>query len=320
MKLFPGLDEAFLALLADHTAGDPQQGRLWTNLSQRQIAAQLKGRGFFVSVTVVTQLLRRHRLGRRKAQKTQSMGQHKDRDQQFGVIARLRQEYKAASLPILSVDSKKKELLGDLFREGHTYTQEVIRCFDHDYPSAAVGVVYPHGLYDVQHNVGHLNLGISHDTSRFCCDSIAWWWENHGRHAWPEATSLLLLCDGGGSNSSRRYLFKHALEQLADRLDLEIRVAHYPPYTSKYNPIEHRFFPHVSRACRGMIFTNVEQVMHTMAKANTTQGLQTTVHLLQGDYPLGEKVPENYKQTMRILFDEELPAWNYRAVPDKKGT
>jgi hypothetical protein len=310
-----------LAVVRYHTAGDPQQpGRLWTNLSLRDIAAELRIRGFRVSVPVVSQLLRRHRLGRRKAQKTQTMGRHKHRDRQFHIIARLRQEYEAAGNPILSVDSKKKELLGNFYRAGHTYTQAVVETFDHDFPSAADGVVFPHGLYDVQRNRGHINVGVSHDTSRFACESIAYWWEQYGRQAYPRATSLLLLCDGGGSNSARRYVFKYGLEQLADRLGLEIRVAHYPPHTSKYNPIEHRFFPHVTRVCQGVILTSACQVVETMSRAKTATGLRTTVHLLEGDYPLGEKVPKTYKQTMRIVFDEELPAWNYRAIPAKPGS
>lgn len=321
MTLFPGLDEAFLEIVSDRTAGDPQRpGRLWTNLSLREIAAALRARGLRVSVTVVRRLLCRHRLGRRQAQKKQTMGQHRNRDRQFQIIARLRREYAAAGQPILSVDTKKKELLGNFFRAGHAYTRDVVATWDHDFPSAAAGVVFPHGLYDVQRNLGHVNLGLSHDTSRFACESLASWWEQYGRTAYPGATSLLVLCDGGGSNSARRYVFKYALEQLADRLQVEIRVAHYPPYTSKYNPIDHRFFPHLSRACQGVIFLSAADVVETMARAKTATGLQTTVHLLAGDYPLGEKVPKNYKQTMRIVFDEELPAWNYRAIPAKPGS
>jgi hypothetical protein len=295
-------------------------GVLWTNLSLRQLAARLKERGFAVSVPVVKQLLRRHHLGRRKAQKRQALGRHAQRDRQFRIIAALRSAYEQSGNPIVSMDSKKKEFLGDLFRDGQAYTNTVLRTPDHDFPSAAAGVLYPHGLYDLKGNVGHINLGVSHDTSRFACDSLGYWWEHYGRPAYPQATSLLVLCDGGGSNSARRYVFKQALEQLADRLGIEIRVAHYPPYESKYNPIEHRLFPHVTRACRGVLFTGIDVVLEAMARTSTRTGLRVTVHLLAGDYPTGEKVPPGYKKTMRILFDDELPAWNYRAVPRKPGT
>jgi Rhodopirellula transposase DDE domain len=321
LNLIPGLDAAFLDIVRMHTAGDPMQmGVLWTNLSQRRIAAQLKPRGFRVSVTVVRQLLRRHRLGRRKARKTRPLKRHRDRDRQFMNIARWRAAYESSANPILSIDTKKKEFIGDLYRDGRAYTNQTVAALDHDFPSAARGVVYPHGLYDVKRNQGHINLGISHDTSRFACDSIAYWWDNNGHEHYPQATSILLLCDGGGSNGSNRHVFKYALQQLANRLGLEIRVAHYPPYTSKYNLIEHRFFPHVTRACQGVLFTSVDLVVEKMAEASTSTGLRTTVHVLSGDYPTGEKAPKNYKKTRVIVFDDELPAWNYRAVPQKPGS
>lgn len=292
-----------------------RQGVRWTNLSKPKIAAALATHGFRVSVTVVAQLLKRHHYGRRRAQKKQSPKRHPLRDRQFRNIARLRAEYEASTNPILSIDTKKKEHIGNLFREGRLYTQETILTLDHDFPSLATGVALPHGIYDMKRNLGHINLGTSHETSQFACDSLASWWEKHGRAAYPQAPSILVLCDGGGSNSSSRYLFKQALEQLADRIGLEIRVAHYPPYTSKYNPIEHRFFPHVTRACQGVIFTSLEVVRDHMARASTSTGLRTTVEILPGNYPTGQKVPKEYKKTMRILFDQELSAWNYRAIP-----
>jgi hypothetical protein len=297
-----------------------QPGVLWTNRSLRQLADALKERGFRVSVPIVEQLLRRHRLGRRKVQKKQTMGQHRDRDRQFRIIARLRAAYADSPNPIVSMDTKKKELLGNFFRDGRAYSNAPVAVFDHDYPSAASGVLYPHGLFDLKQKAGHINLGTSHDTSRFACDSLAYWWEHCGRPQHPQAKSLLLLCDGGGSNSARRYVFKHALEQVADRLGIEIRVAHYPPHTSKYNPIEHQFFCHVTRACRGVVLKSAEVALEYMARATTTTGLRTTVQLLAGDYPTGEKAPKDYKKAMRIVFDDELPAWNYRAIPRKPGS
>lgn len=229
-------------------------------------------------------------------------------------------QYEAAGNPVFSIDTKKKELLGNLFRAGDTYTQETMETLDHDFPAYASGVIHPHALYDVLRNHGHINLGISNDTSEFACDSVAFAWEHYGLPHYPKSTSLLLLCDGGGSNASNRYVFKYALEKLADRLNLEIRVAHYPPYKSKFNPIEHRFFPHVSRACQGVIFISAEIALAKMAETSTNQGLTTTVHLLKGEYPTGQKAPKDYKKTMRICFDDELPKWNYRAIPSKQGS
>jgi hypothetical protein len=319
--VFPGLEDAFTTLLRDYTAGDPMRpGLLWTNLSLRRLRADLIGYGFHIGVKAVAGLLRRLRFGRRQAQKKLSPKRHPQRDQQFRKIERLRAEYETSANPVISVDTKKKEFVGNLYREGRLYTQEEVRTLDHDFPSTAEGVVYPHGIYDTKRNLGHINLGTSHDTSRFACDSIAHWWQTYGRAAHPEATSILLLCDGGGSNSARRYLFKYHLEQLAERLEIEIRVAHYPPGCSKYDPIEHRFFPHVTRACQGVIFTTIGLVVKKMGEARTQKGLRTTVAVLQGEYPTGEKVPPGYRKAMRILFDEALPAWNYRAVPVKPGS
>lgn len=295
-------------------------GLLWTNRSLRRLRADLIGQGFRIGVKSVARLLRRLHFGRRQAQKKLSPHRHPQRDQQFQKIERLRAEYRRSANPVISVDTKRKELVGNLYRDGHLYTQKEVRTLDHDFPTSAEAVVYPHGIYDTERNLGHINLGTSHDTSRFACDSLAHWWEKYGRAAYPHATSLLLLCDGGGRNAARRYVFKYHLERLADRLRIEIRVAHYPPGCSKYDPIEHRFFPHVSRACQGVIFTTIGLVVKKMGEARTEKGLRTTVEVLQGEYPTGEKVPAGYRQTMRILFDAELPAWNYRAVPAKPGT
>jgi hypothetical protein len=319
--VFPTIDTAFLDVIRDYTAGDPMRpGVRWTNLSLRALRKKLIGRGFRIGREAVAALLRRHHFGHRQAQKKLSIKRHPLRNQQFLKIAQLKREYENTANPIISVDTKKKELIGNLYREGHLYTQETILTFDHDYPTLAESVAYPHGLYDVKRNLGHINLGTSHDTSRFACDSIGHYWENYGRIAYPTATSILLLCDGGGSNSSRRYIFKYHLEQLADRLRLEIRVAHYPPGCSKYDPIEHRFFPHVTRACQGVVFTTLQLVQKKMAETCTEPGLRATVDILPGNYPIGEKPPANYKKNMRIVFDEELPAWNYRAIITKPGS
>jgi hypothetical protein len=148
------------------------------------------------------------------------------------------------------------------------------------------------------------------------CDSIAAWWEAQGRSAYPRAGKLLVLCDGGGSNSASRYVFKEELQKLSNRLGLEIRVAHYPPYCSKYNPIEHRLFPHVTRACRGVIFQTLETVRHYMGKAETTTGLQVKVRVLDKVYATGRKCAAGFKKAMKIVFDSVLPKWNYRAIPE----
>src|SRR6185312_13760696 len=160
---------------------------------------------------------------------------------------------------------------------GRLLTQRVIETFDHDFPSFASGVIIPHGLYDVKRNDGHVNLGASHDTGEFACDSIERWWEGQGRALYPGATSILLLCDGGGSNGASQYLFKEDLQGLVDRLGIEIRVAHYPPYCSKYNPVERRLFCHMTRACQGVLFDSVATVKRLLEKTRTASGLGVVV-------------------------------------------
>ena len=228
------LDENFLKVLQDHTAGDPMSAEVkWTNLSRRQIARRMSELGTPVSRDVVFQLLRKHGYRKRKALKKKSMGHHRDRNAQFEKITRLKKKYLNAGLPVISIDTKKKELLGDFYREGRIDAQATIETNDHDFSSTGSGVVIPHGVYDVGRNRGFLHLNTSHDTSELACDSIAAWWDEHGRSEYPGAKKILVLCDGGGSNSAMRYVFKEELQKLALRLGVEIRVAHYPPYCSK---------------------------------------------------------------------------------------
>src|SRR5271156_4862549 len=224
-------------------------------------------------------------------------------------------KYLKAGLPVISIDTKKKEQLGDFYRDGRIDAQATIETNDHDFSSTGSGVGIPHGVYDVGRNRGFLHLNTSHDTSELACDSIAAWWDEHGRSEYPGAKKILVLCDGGGSNSATRYVFKEELQKLANRLGIEIRIAHYPPYCSKYNPIEHRLFPHVTRACRGVIFQTLETVRYYISKTETTTGLTIKVSILDKVYETGRKCAAGFKQTMRIVFDKILPKWNYTAVP-----
>jgi Rhodopirellula transposase DDE domain len=312
------IEANFRTVLEDHTAGDPMRLEVkWTNLSRRQIAKRMKDLGTSVSRDVVSQLLKKQGYRRRKASKQKTMGpRHPDRNAQFENIARLRKKYLKAGSPVISIDTKKKELMGDFYRDGVIDTQGTVEVNDHDFASMGSGTVIPHGIYDVGRNEGFVHLNTSHDTSELACDSLAAWWEDHGRTAYPRAKKLLVLCDGGGSNSASRYVFKERLQELATRLGLEIRVAHYPPYCSKYNPIEHRMFPHVTRACLGVIFRTLETVRYYMAKAETSTGLKTRVRVLEKVYQTGRKCAEGFKETMKIVFDKLLPKWNYRAVPE----
>jgi hypothetical protein len=312
----PTLEANLRHLLQEFTAGDPMRvGVLWTNLSLRELQKRLIALGTPASRRVIRRLLRTLKVGRRTARKKKTMGHHPDRNAQFEAIARRRREYQDAGDPVISIDTKKKELLGNFHRPGPTYTQQTVETNDHDFGSVSDGKLIPHGIYDLTRQHAHVNLNTSHDTGELCCDSIALWWDRHGRAAYPNAERLLILCDGGGSNSATHYLFKEDLQRLADRLRIELRVAHYPPYCSKHNPIEHRVFPHITRACQGVIFHTVEIARQFIARTTTSTGLRLTVDLLDKVYETGRKYAQDFKENMKILFDDHLPKWNYRAIP-----
>lgn len=304
-------------MIEAYTAGDPMNETCrWTHLYPKKIAQLLVDiHDVKISHTLVKKLMRQNGYRRRKAQKKTTMGSVENRNEQFEKIKQLRLQYEQDRNPIISVDSKKKELIGNFYRAGYLYTKAPIAVNDHDFSSAADGVVIPHGIYDLSRNYGYIHLGTSYDTSQFACESIFYWWESAGLKLYPNATSILIICDGGGSNSSHYYVFKEELQKLADRIGIEIRIAHYPPYCSKYNPIEHRLFPHVTRACQGVVFKNIEIVKELISQTSTSTGLGVTVEIFDKVYERGRKVSNSFKENMRIVFDDYLPKWNYCAIP-----
>ena len=312
----PELERNLRSVLEVRTAGNPDdQDSLWTDLSPRQIAEKVSDLGTPVSAPVVQDWMEDQRLGRHKIQKVLAGGQSPDRDPQFQRIAELKAEYAAAGNPVFSVDTKAKEHLGQLFRKGRVWTQKAFQAFDHDFPSWATGVIIPHGIYDLARNRGHINIGLNHDTSQFACDSFRWYWNRIGRRCYPDATSILWLCDCGGSNAAAQYLFKQDLKNLVNDLGIEIRVAHYPSYCSKFNPIERRLFPPIARACQGMLFDTLNTVVRLMRKASTTTGLRTTVNVIRRTYETGRQVLAAFKAALPLFFDDLLPKWNYVARP-----
>ncbi len=312
----PDLEENLRRVVADHTAGDPMREDVaWTYLTAGEISEKLSQYGTPVCRHTVTDLLDTLGFAKRKAQKKVSMGESPFRNEQFENIARLKDEYLDSENPIISMDTKKKELLGNFYRDGELWTTGVLETFDHDFGTASTGKVVPHGFYDVKRNVGHITLGLSHDTSQFACDSFFQWWRRHGERAYPTATSILLLCDGGGSNNSRHHIFKEDLQKLVNKIEIPIRVAHYPPYCSKFNPIEHRLFSHVTRACRGVIFRTLEIVKHAIKRTWTSTGLKVTVGTLNKFYELKRQASDRFMEAYPIVFDEWLPDWNYTVVP-----
>jgi hypothetical protein len=207
--------------------------------------------------------------------------------------------------------------LGNLYRPGQVYCREEILSFDHDFPHLANGKIVPHGIYDVKNNTAYINIGTSCETAEFACDSIKQWWYKQGKSNYPKATSILMLADSGGSNSYRHYIFKEALQKLVNTIGVEIRIAHYPPYASKWNPIEHRLFPHVTRSMQGVLLKSYDITKQLIEKTTTKTGLKVCAHVIKKEYEKGKKVAEGFKESMKIKFDKILGQWNYRATPLK---
>ena len=287
----------------------------WTNLKTSEMVKLFGEKGIQTSRFIVNRLTKVKGFVKRKMSKTKTIKEVEKRDEQFQEIAKIVTEFKAKELPILSVDTKKKEFIGQFYRDGKSYCEAAREVFDHDFPSLAEGVVVPHGIYDVQKNEGYLSLGKSKDTSEFLCDNLRYHWETSLKNKYPKATKMLLLMDGGGSNSCLHYIVKEDLQKLSNELKITITVAHYPAYCSKYNPIEHRLFPHLQRSWEGMVFENYEIIKAQAEKTTTQKGLKVVAWINEKVYQTGRKYSENFKETMTIVFDEILPKWNYQIQP-----
>jgi len=311
------IDKAFIDVIKNHTAGDPMDDKVkWTSLTRAQLTKALKLKGFSVSRNIVRKLLKKHGFVKRKALKSKATGEFKERNRQFKKISRLINKQMKDENPVISVDTKKKERLGNLYRDGQVYCLESAVVYDHDYAHLSEGPVIPHGIYDVQYNDAMINIGTSSETSEFSCDSIFLWWEKVGSHRYPRATSMLILVDCGGSNSYRHHIFKEALQKLANQIGVDVRVAHYPPYTSKWNPIVHRLFPHVSRALSGVIFKSYELVKELIENTTTEKGLKVTANIMDKLYEKGKKACDNLYEKGTIIFDDVLGQLNYKVLPE----
>jgi hypothetical protein len=304
--------------IKDRTAGDPMRADMvWTDLTPQEISDSLHTQAVSVGPRIVRRILDTLGFARRQMAKVVPGGDSPHRDAQFRHVSHLIQEFLAAGNPVLSIDTKKKECLGTLYRDGKVYCQQALPVFDHDFPSLASGVIIPHGIYDLTHNHGWIHVGLSHDTTAFACDSFRLFWHSDGQRLYPNASAILLLCDGGGSNSAHKHLFKEDLQGVVNDLGVTIRVAHYPAYCSKFNPIERRLFSHVTRACQGVVFDSLHTVLGLLQKTKTQQGLAVTVRVLDKLYETGRKVSDAFKEQMPIVFDTVLPKWNYWAVPQR---
>ena len=305
-------------LIETRTAGDPDDEQVvFTDLTPTRLEQELAALQIPAGDDVIRRWMDERGLRLRKIRKVLAGGQSPDRDAQFQNIAGLISTFEANGNPYFSVDTKAKEFLGRLFRKGRVRCSQAFKAFDHDFPSWADGVLIPHGIYDPVRNRGHVNLGLSHDTSEFACDSLRWYWNRIGKQCYPDAETMLLLLDCGGSNAAHTCIFKHDLQAVADSTRMEIQVAHYPSYCSKYNLIERRFFPHLSRVCTGMLFDTLETVTDLMRNASTSTGLRTTVNVIRRLYETGRNATDQMKETIRatVQFAEQLPKGNYTIIP-----
>jgi hypothetical protein len=247
----------------------------------------------------------------RKLSKNLSTGEYVQRDAQFKIIFHL-VSIMSLNTPVISIDCKKKERLGNLYRAGKLYSTGAINVYDHDYHYLGQGTVIPHGIFDIQRNEGYISIGDSHETATFITDNLLWWWDNYGIHNYPDATSILILCDSGGGNSYRHHAFKKQLLLLAEKTGIDFIICHYPPYTSKWNPIEHRLFAHVQKAIDAVVFTDYKIVKELISKTKTATGLKVFVRLNLGDYPIGIKTDKSELDFKRIHFNEKIPKLSYR--------
>ena len=304
-------------MLRHDTAGDPTGRRgLWTGQHLTQISHQLKRLGLAVCPNTVRRLLAELDYALRVNRKSLSGPQSPERDTQFRYLPGLRQEFGRAALPIISVDTKKKELVGPFKNHGRIWCREALRVNDHDFRSQASGLAIPRGLYDVQANRGSVLLGTSHDTPEFAVDAIVQWWRDEGRRRYGAVAELLILADSGGSNGARCRLWKYALQaKLADPFQLAVTVCHYPTGTSKWNPIEHRLFSEISKHWAGQPLTDYSTIVRLIGETKTQTGLRVHCALSTKDYPTKIKVSKEQMNSLDLLPHPVLPQWNYTLMP-----
>lgn len=309
----PDVAQLLCSFIEQHKAGSPSDASLyWIHWKPSEIAARFfEEHGQKVSHGLVKRQLRQMGYRYRKMSKNLSTGHYEQRDQQFKIIFTL-VAMMSLQTPILSIDCKKKERLGKLCRAGRCYAQQPIEVYDHDYQHLPEGKVVPHGIYDMQHHEAYVSIGKSHETAEFITDNLLWWWDNFGIHHYPEAQMMLILCDAGGANSYRHHAFKKQMLLLAQKIGIDFIICHYPPYSSKWNPIEHQVFPHLHRAMQGVVLTDYALVQELMQKADACKGLKVTVRINDKHYRTGMKTTKKEIDFERIQFHQQLPKLSYR--------
>ena len=307
---------AIQKLMEQETAGDPISGLKWTRKTTAKIARQLRRLRIVVSRNTVGRLLGQMKYSLRMNRKKIATSSSADRDRQFRYLRRQRDRFQKRADPVVSVDAKKRELIGNFKNPGVKWGQSSTPVNDHDFRSDAVGIGIPYGIYDTQANRGSVFLGTSHETSTFAVSCIRQWWQTEGRQRYPQASHLLILADTGGSNGSQRGAWKQQIQrQLCDRLGLCVTVCHYPTGASKWNPIEHRLFGEISKNWAAEPLDSYQKALQFIRTTTTTTGLKVRAHLDTNYYPTGVKVSKKDLAALSIQPKRVLPKWNYTMSP-----
>jgi hypothetical protein len=316
----PTLQETLERLVNPTTRGDPMSILRWTSLSTRQIAKALKNEGKRVSHETVAKLLRQLGYSLQANMKTKEGSRHIDRNAQFQYINEIAGWFLQSRSPVISVDSKKKELVGDFKNNGREWRPqgEPERVRVHDFIDKEQGKAIPYGVYDVGANEVWVTVGIDHDTAEFAGRALITWWKHLGKKRYPKTKKLLVTADGGGSNGARSRLWKYALQKVANKIGIEITMCHFPPGTSKWNKIEHKMFSFISMNWRGRPLINHEVILKLIGSTTTKSGLRIKCGLDRRKYLTGKKISKEMFKEINIFPHEFHPDWNYSIKPDKK--
>jgi len=320
VDLDPELPAALENLVDPLARGDPESPLRWTSKSTRVLAAELAEQDHQISHEKVAQILRSMDYSLQCNRKTEEGTDHPDRDAQFQHINATVKGALAKNQPVVSVDTKKKELIGNYVNDGRQWRpgKTPVKVNGHDFPDPSVPRAYPYGIYDLGRNTGFVNIGTDHDTAAFAVASIKGWWRYEGKRLYPKAKSLLITADGGGSNGYRLRLWKYELQKLADSIGLTITVCHFPPGTSKWNKVEHRLFSFISSNWRGEPLCDYETIVNLIAGTTTAKGLKVTCRLDHRNYPVGRKISDEELATVNLIPHEVHGEWNYCIRPTQK--
>ncbi len=313
----PKIIETIEGLIESETRGDPESPLKWVCKSTRAIAKELAGKDHPISHTKVAQLLHQMDFSLQGNRKTEEGADHEDRDAQFRHISATVRKMLALGQPVISVDTKKKGILGNYKNAGKEWRQSKNprKVQGHDFPGPDVPRAYPYGIYDIGKNTGFVNIGTDHDTSAFAVASIRGWWKQEGRRLYKGVKSVLITADSGGSNGSRLRLWKLELQKLADENGFTIQVCHFPPGTSKWNKIEHRLFSFISTNWKGQPLQDYETIVQLIAHTTTAKGLKVTCRLDRRKYPIGRKVSKDEMNAINIKRNKFHGEWNYEIKP-----